>query len=97
MSDPLIEAVTPPTPWYVVLRPFDGDHRYSRGEVVDTTGWTHHRRLIDLRYIAALPHGADLPEPGEDGRRFLALNEEQAEKVPPKKRPTPTRKAKTST
>lgn len=93
--DPLIEAITPKTPWYVVLRPFEGDGstRYVRGEVVDTTGWMHHKRLVDLRYISVFPFGATLPEPDADGRRIIVLNEEQAATVHPKKRPTPARKA----
>jgi hypothetical protein len=93
-SDPLIQAITPPTDWYVVLRPFDGDHRYVRGEVVNTEGWTQIARLQDQRYIAPLPHGADLPEVDPDGRRIVDLTQEQEKIVPQRKRPVPTRKVK---
>lgn len=90
--DPLIVAVTPKTDWYVVLRPFDGDRRFARGEVVNTDGWVHRQRLVENRYIAPLPHGAKLPEAGVDGIRLLSLDAEQEMMVPSKKRPVPTRK-----
>lgn len=93
-DDPLIKAITPPTEWYVVLRPFDGDYRFARGEVVNTTGWTHLESLVDLRYLAPLPHGAMLPDPDADGRRIIDLSEDQAKVVPTRKRPTPVRKVK---
>lgn len=96
-KDPLLEAVTPETKWYVVLRPFDGDHRYTRGEVVDTSGWTHRVRLEDQRYVAPLPHGAEVPEPDSDGFRFLTLDAEQEQKVPAKKRPVTQKAAKKQT
>lgn len=95
--DPLISAVTPKTKWYVVLRPFDGERRLVRGEVVDTSGWVHLNRLVELRYIAPLPHGADVPEEDSDGRRLLELQDQQKEQVPAKKRPTPTRKTTKAT
>lgn len=90
--DPLIIAVTPKTDWYVVLRPFDGERRFARGEVVNTEGWIHRNRLVDNRYITPLPHGAELPEPDKAGVRLLSLNAEQEKMVPAKKRPVPTRK-----
>jgi hypothetical protein len=62
-KDPLIEAVTPKTNWFVVLRPFDGNSvKFVRGEVVDTTGWRHTGMLESRRYIAPLPYGATLPD-----------------------------------
>lgn len=94
-TDPLIEAITPKTPWYVVLRPFEGgEGRYVRGEVVDVSGWRHHKRLVELRYIAPFPHGATLPKPGEDGRLVIDLDDQQTASVPEKKRPEPVRKSK---
>jgi len=87
MSDPLIQAVTPPQKWFVVLRPFDGDRRFVRGEVVDTTTWTHVRSLVDNRYISALPHGADVPGEDAEGRRIIELTKAQERKVASKKRP----------
>lgn len=95
-NDPLIQAITPKTDYYVVLRPFDGDTRFVRGEIVDISGWVHLNRLVENRYIAPLPHGAVLPEPGEDGRRFVVLDDQQTATIPEKKRPTPSRKIKTS-
>ena len=91
-NDPLITAITPKTDWYVVLRPFQGgedDTNLIRGEVVNTEGWIRPYRLAELRYIAPMPHGVDVPEPNEDGRRILVLNEEQEQAVPEKKRPAP--------
>lgn len=92
--DPLIAAITPETKWYVVLRPFGGDngYRFSRGEVVDVSGWIQPDRLVSNRYITALPHGVDVPEPDQDGVRVLTLSDTQASSVPEKKRPTPNRK-----
>lgn len=91
--DPLIAAITPPSDLFVVLRPFQGkdDIRYSRGEVVDTNTWIHKDRLVELRYVSPLPHGAKIPTKGSDGRMFISLNEEQEVIVPQKKRPVPTR------
>jgi hypothetical protein len=92
--DPLIKAITPETNWYVVLRPFQGEResKYVRGEVVDTHGWTHKGRLVELRYVSPLPFGADVPEADEEGRRIIDLNSQQKEQVPYKKRPVPQRK-----
>ena len=95
--DPLIKAVTPETKWYVVLRPFDADRRLARGEVVDTSSWMHLDRLVDLRYVAPLPHGAEVPSPNSDGIRLIALDDQQKEQVPAKKRPVPTRKTTKAT
>lgn len=92
-KDPLIEAISPKTFWFVVLRPFSGDNcRFVRGEVVDTTEWRSRSTLLEHRYIAPLPHGASLPSPDEDGRRIIDLDEDQQAIVPEKKRPVPTRK-----
>ena len=89
--DPLVSAVTPKTDWFIILRPFHGedDERLLRGEVVNTTEWLPHRRttLVDMRYVAPLPAGADLPEPDDEGRRIIELDEEQEQQVPEKKRP----------
>jgi hypothetical protein len=76
VKDPLIESVTPKTKWVVVLRPFDGSGiRYERGQVVDSTGWVHTTTLVNRRYVAPLPYGADVPEEEvqKDGtvRRFI--------------------------
>ena len=93
MTDPLFDIINPKTDWYIVLRPFDGDVRHLRGEVVDTKEWIHKSKLVDARFIAALPHGTDLPEEGEDGRRFLDLDPEEKAKLPSTKviaeRPVP--------
>jgi hypothetical protein len=85
--DPLIQAITPATKWYVVLRPFmgGGDERLVRGEVVDSTGWRRVERLVELRYIQALPHGVTVPQPGGDGRRILEVADDGV--VPEKKKP----------
>jgi len=97
-EDPLIKAVRPDTKWYVVLRPFDGDRRFVRGEVCDTTGWTHIDSLIENRYVAPLPHGAKLPEEDDEGRRIIELTKTQERKVASKKRPpVPARKTEAST
>jgi hypothetical protein len=96
VSDPLIEAVRPPTKWYVVLRPFKGDRAFVRGEVVDVTGWTHLTSLVQNRYVDALPHGAEVPDENADGIRIIELSKEQARKVAPKKRPIPKREQATS-
>lgn len=95
-TDPLLEAITPKTGWYVVLRPFqgDGDARYVRGEVVNAENWTHTKRLVELRYVATLPHGVPVPEVDADGRRMIVLEPSQEAQVPEKKRPAPTRKTK---
>lgn len=87
MADPLISAITPEQKWYVVTRPFngDGDYRFVRGEVVDTTGWTHHKRLVELRYLQPLPHGAPVPSEDADGRRILEVADDGS--VPEKKKP----------
>lgn len=87
--DPLLEALTVKTDWYVVLRPFqgDGDERYVRGEVVNARTWMHRRRLVDLRYIAPLPHGAPFPEEDADGRRVVVLDEAAAAEIHPQRRP----------
>jgi hypothetical protein len=86
--DPLIAAVSPPVDYYVVLRPFSGEAetRYVRGEVVDTTGWSHRAQLVELRYLAPLPYGAPVPDAGSDGRRMLELTAEQEAGVPETKR-----------
>ncbi len=88
-NDPLIAAITPKTDWYVVLRPFhgEGDALLIRGEVVNTKEWIRPERLADLRYIAPMPHGVDVPEPNDDGRRLIVLDEEQLEVVPETKQP----------
>ena len=85
--DPLIQAITPATKWYVVLRPFTGgeDVRLVRGEVVDSTGWRRVERLVELRYVQMLPHGVAVPEPDGDGRRILVVADDGA--VPEKKMP----------
>ena len=93
-EDPLIKAVRPDTKWFVVLRPFDGDRRFVRGEVVDTTGWVHLDALVENRYIAHLPHGAEVPSEDGDGRRIIELTKQQERKVASKKRPpVPSRTA----
>jgi hypothetical protein len=90
-TDPLVSAVTPKTDWFIILRPFHGgdDDLLVRGEVVNTTEWLPHRKstLVDMRYVAPLPAGADLPELNSQGKRILELNEEQEQQVPEKKRP----------
>jgi|TARA_X000001382_G_scaffold94992_1_gene69461 hypothetical protein len=103
VTDPLFEILNPKTDWYIVLRPFDGDVKHLRGEVVNTKEWIHKSSLVDARFIAALPHGVDLPTEGKDGRRFLDLDDEQKEKLPVTKvvaeRPDPQpsdRKTKTT-
>lgn len=94
MTDPLVQAVTPDTKWFVVLRPFDGERRFVRGEVVDTTAWTHVRALVENRYVAALPHGAPVPAEDGEGRRIIELTKAQERKVASKKRPAvPSRPA----
>lgn len=91
--DPLIFAITPITNWYVVLRSFGGenDKKFARGEVVDVSDWIHHKRLVDNRYIMALPHGVDVPELDKNKERHIQLTEEQSQVVPEKKRPNPER------
>lgn len=90
VKDPLLEAVTPKTNWYVVLRPFNGaDGEFIRGEVVDTTGWIHLSALQNRRYIAPLPHGAVVPEPNYmrgDGvmLRVIQLDTSEATEEKPK-------------
>ena len=92
--DPMIEAITPKTKWFVVLRPFGGDagKRFVRGEVVDVSDWIHYKRLVDNRYIMALPHGSEVPKQDKIGERHIVLTDEQTESVPAKKRPIPSRK-----
>lgn len=86
--DPLLEAVTPKTNWYVVIRRLQGDGRfYERGEVVDTTGWRRVDALVANRYITPLPHGAKVPSENSDGVRMLVVEEES--KPAPKPAPTP--------
>lgn len=85
VKDPLLEAVTPDTKWYVVLRPFGGDNTtFVRGEVVDTTGWIHRNALVNRRYIAPFPYGGTIPEPTEqpDGTTRRVIVEEQKETKP---------------
>ena len=86
--DPLIEYVTPDTKWYVILRPFngEGDYRFVRGEVVDTTGWRRIDSLVSNRYIQALPSGASVPEPDAEGRRIVAVVSGDTS-IPEKKKP----------
>lgn len=86
-NDPLIQAITPKTDYYVVLRPFDGERRFVRGEVVDTTGWVHLDTLVESRYVSPLPHGAELPNEDGEGRRIIELTKAQERKVASKKRP----------
>ena len=86
--DPLLEAVTPKTNWYVVIRRLQGDGRFhERGEVVDTTGWRRVDALVANRYITPLPHGAKVPSENSDGVRMLVVEEES--KPAPKPAPTP--------
>ncbi len=85
MTDPLFKILNPETDWYVVLRPFDGDVRHLRGEVVNTKEWIHRDKLVDARFIAALPNGVEVPEE-LDGRRFLELDDEQDAKLPKSKK-----------
>ena len=86
--DPLIEYVTPDTKWYVILRPFngEGDYRFVRGEVVDTTGWRRIDSLVSNRYIQALPSGASVPEPDAEGRRIVDVASGDTS-IPEKKKP----------
>ena len=80
-KDPLIEAVTPITNWFVVLRPFGGDNgEFVRGQVVDTSEWRHTGALASRRYIAPLPYGAKVPNEvvGDDGVKRRILAEESA-------------------
>lgn len=44
-----------------VLRPFDGDRPYQRGEVVNMAGWRWARQLVERRYLAPVagPSAAD--------------------------------------
>lgn len=44
-----------------VLRPFDGDRPYKRGEIVNMAGWRHARHLVEHRYLAPVagPSAAD--------------------------------------
>jgi hypothetical protein len=47
-----------------VIRPFKGDRPYKAGEEVDASGWRNADRLVDQRYLRALPvvvSGAALP------------------------------------
>ena len=86
--DPLLEAVTPKTNWYVVIRRLQGDGRFhERGEVVDTTGWRRVDALVANRYITPLPHGAKVPSENSDGVRMLVVEEES--KPAPKPAPAP--------
>jgi hypothetical protein len=89
VADPLIEHITPPNNWYVVLRPFngEGDYRFVRGEVVDTAEWRRVPSLIENRYIQVLPYGAEVPEPDAEGRRVLVVAEDGSVPVPEKKMP----------
>lgn len=97
VHDPLIAAITPDSPWYVVLRPFSADRMFVRGEVIDAGSWKTTNTLIEHRYIAPLPHGAALPEPDADGVRLIDLDDQQAALVPEKKRPVPARKTAKAT
>ena len=86
--DPLIEAVTPVTNWVVVLRPFYGDNfQFVRGEVCDSSDWTHTKTLIGRRYVAPLPYGAEVPEleiqsDGSERRIIKAVSENYVDEVP---------------
>jgi hypothetical protein len=86
VKDPLLEAVTPKTNWYVVLRPFGGEgQQFIRGEVVDTTGWLHLNALQNRRYIAPLPYGAVVPELNytrEDGTMVRVIQSDTSEEKP---------------
>ena len=63
VKDPLVDSVTSKSKWVIVLRSFDGGGiTYMRGQVVDSTGWKHTSALVNRRYIAPLPYGADVPE-----------------------------------
>ena len=63
VKDSLIESVTPKTKWYIVLRPFHGSNEmFVRGQVLDTSNWSHTSALETRRYIARLPQGAEVPE-----------------------------------
>lgn len=102
-TDPLIEAVTPVTNWVVVLRPFHGDnYQFVRGEVCDSTGWTHTKTLIGRRYVAPLPFGAEVPElevqsDGVERRIIKAVSEnfvDEMPEIPVAESPKPKAKAK---
>lgn len=78
--DPLLEAISPKTDWYVVIRRLQADDRFlERGEVVDTSSWRRVDALVANRYIAPLPHGAKVPEQDSNGVRLL----QQVEAKPP--------------
>lgn len=87
-TDPLIEAVTPVTNWVVVLRPFYGDNfQFVRGEVCDSSDWTHTKTLISRRYVAPLPYGAEVPElevqhDGSERRIIKAVSENHVDEIP---------------
>lgn len=39
----------------LVLRGFQGERRYKRGEIVDTTNWRTKDNLVSQRYLRELP------------------------------------------
>ena len=87
--DPLIEAITPKSKWYVVVRRVSGERVFERGEVVDTTGWRRVDALVANRYITPLPHGAKVPSENSDGVRMLVVEEESKPALKPAPAPKP--------
>ena len=69
--DPMIQALTGPQPYYVVLRTMSamGKDRV-RGEVVDTSEKSRHKvnTLVDRRYLFQFPYGLQVPDVDDDGR-----------------------------
>jgi len=94
--DPLIAAITPKSDWFIVLRPFVGGEDSAnlvRGEVVNASGWGKDpQRLVELRYLATLPHGVAVPSVNEDGKRLIILSSQQENMVPKKKQPAKAQK-----
>lgn len=35
----------------IIIRPFEGDHLFKIGEIVDVSEWRHARSLTERRYI----------------------------------------------
>lgn len=74
---PVADPLTASTAQCVVLRPFIGLGRtLLRGEVIDTTaGWRNVAVLVDRRYLAPLPHGAQPVTIDLDGPRTFVDQE----------------------
>ena len=70
--DTLVEQAAPVSDYYLVLRRTSAPGGpLERGEVVDASGWRNKDKLVEQRYLHALPYGCEVSEPDAQGKRHI--------------------------